>query len=333
MNEAIRVVQYGCGPIGCRMVSEAATRSRVAVVGAVDVDPAKIGTDIGTLAQIDALGVAVVGSVAEALTGTGAVAAIHTTGSYLERVASQLIELAEHGLNVVSTCEELSFPYRRSPQLVRNIDEAARANKVTILATGINPGFLMDTWPSSLTALCTEVREVHATRIQDARSRRGPFQAKIGAGLTPAEFRAKVQSGTFGHVGLTESLWMIADTLGLPVERIEETIEPVMLEKPVSSDLVRVSPGQASGIKQVATGFAGADALITLDFQAYLGAASSYDEVCIVGTPDLSVRIDGGAHGDVGTIAMAMNALPRVVDAQPGLLTMRDLPLVFCSHR
>lgn len=331
LGRIYRVIQFGCGPIGCRMVRSALERESLAIVGAVDINPDKVGHDLGDVAETDTtLGVTVADSLDGAVSGDVDIA-IHTTGSKLPQVAPQIVGLVRRGINVVSTCEELSYPYRDQSTVANQIDAEAKNGGATVLGTGINPGFLMDTWPLAMTALCTEVTSIRATRIQDARTRRGPFQAKIGAGLTPKQFQAKVDTGLFGHVGLQESMSMIAAGLGWDLGRIEESIEPVVLDNPLSSDLVSVAPGQASGIKQIAHGVHDEVELITLEFQAYLGAAESYDEVVITGTPDLTIRVIGGTHGDVGTIAMTLNAIPRVVAAPPGLVTMKDIPIVHCT--
>jgi len=332
MKSSISVIQFGCGPIGCRMVQSAVERESLSIVGAVDIDPGKVNKDLGTVAGIGrSLGVLIEHSLDQAINpGSTPDVVIHTTGSKLPKVAPQIIDIVRRGINVVSTCEELSYPYRDQRDVAEEIDAAARAGGATVLGTGINPGFLMDTWPLAMTALCTSVREIRCTRIQDARSRRGPFQKKIGAGLTPAEFQARVETGLFGHVGLTESLSMIAAGLGWKIDRIDESIEPVVLNTPLSSGIVTVSPGQGSGIKQIAHGYSGGSVRITLEFQAYLGAPESYDEVVIAGTPDLTIRVIGGTHGDIGTIAMALNAIPRVVAAAPGLVTMKEIPIVHC---
>ncbi len=327
-----RMVQYGCGPIGARVVSFALERAGIELVGAVDNAPEKAGRDLGDVAGLGRrLGVEVSGNAAGVLASTRPDVVVHTTGSKLEQVFGQLEEILRAGINVVSTCEELSYPYRRHPELSERLDALAREKGATVVATGINPGFLMDTWPLAMSAVCKEVQAVRVTRVQDASSRRVPFQEKIGAGLSPEEFQQRVDSGSFGHVGLPESIYMIADGLGWRIERIEETIAPVLLERTVRSDHITVPPGRAAGLAQTARGIGAGRDLVSMDFQAYLGAPESYDAVSITGIPDMQVRIEGGTQGDIGTVSIVLNAVPRVVAAPPGLLTMKDLPLVMCA--
>lgn len=333
MDKPVHVIQVGCGPIGCRMIAAATERASLSVVGAVDVDSAKIGKDLGEIGAVGRrLGVNVSGSLASAIEDAGIrsrpVVAVHCTGSRIEAVAPQIIELVEHGLNVVSTCEEFVYPFRDHPAAAERIDQAARANDVSVLGTGINPGFLMDTWPLAMTAVCTRVDAIEVVRVQDASHRREPFQQKIGAGLTTQEFSDRAKSGEFGHVGLRESLSMLAAGLGWRVGDISETLEPVILDHRVKSEAVDVPPGYTAGLRQTAAATVDSRTVLALDFQAYIGASESFDEVRIEGTPPMSIRVVEGTHGDVGTVAVVMNAIPKVVEARAGLLTMIDLPVV-----
>ena len=322
-----KVVQFGCGPIGCSVARLAAKKQNLEIVGAVDLVNA--GKDIGEVAGMDRkLGVIISDDADTVLGKTRPDAVFHTTGSSLENVFPQLEKIMKHGCNIVSTCEELSYPYYKQPALADKIDKLAKDNQVTVLGTGVNPGFLMDAWPLFMTGVCQNVTKIKAVRIQDASSRRIPFQKKIGAGRTPEEFNKLVEEGTLRHVGLPESIAQIAGGMGWKLDDITETIEPVILDTEVSSDFVTVKRGQAAGVKQVGHGINGGKQVITLEFQAYIGARESYDAVYITGTPNMEVIIKGGTHGDIATAAMAVNAVPRVVDAAPGLITMKDLPMV-----
>jgi 4-hydroxy-tetrahydrodipicolinate reductase len=253
---------------------------------------------------------------------------LHATGSSLEGVFSQLETVMKAGANIVSTCEELSYPHKTRPDLSAALDELARQHGVTVLGTGINPGFLMDAWPLFMTGVCQRVEKVRVVRVQDASKRRIPFQKKIGAGRTPEEFQKLVDEGSIKHVGLPESAAMIAAGLGWELDDISETIGPIIAEAEAGSDYITVLPGQAAGVRQIALGTSNGKTLIELEFQAYIGAKESYDAVYITGTRDVEVVIKGGTHGDVSTAAVVVNAIPRVVQAPAGLVTMNDLPIV-----
>ena len=325
----VRAVIFGCGPIGCSVARYAAQRTDIELVGAIDIDESLAGRDLGEVAGVDSkLGVTVSADTDNVLSETRPDVVFLTTSSFMVMVYPQIEKCVRAGANVISTCEELSFPYRKSPQLAAETDRVAKAHSVTVLATGVNPGFLMDTWPLFMTGVCRQVERIRAVRVQDASPRRGPFQKKIGAGRTLEEFETLVASGTLKHVGLPESIAMIADGLGWELDDITESIKPVIATRQVKTDFVTVEPGQAAGVRQVGRGLRTGEELITLEFEAAVGGSESYDAVYITGTPNLEVVIKGGTHGDIATAAIAVNCIHRVVEARPGLLTMKDLPVV-----
>ena len=325
----IKVVQYGCGPIGCSVAKYALQRPDIEIVGAIDISPDLVGRDLGEVAGIGKkLGVTVSNEPGTVFVQTKPDLVFLTTSSSLEVSSSQLEECLKVGINVVSTCEELAFPYLKDPQLSEKIDKLAKANNVTVLGTGVNPGFLMDAWPLFMTGVCQRVKRIRIARVQSASTRRGPFQKKIGAGCTLEEFQERVASGTLRHVGLAESVAMVASGLGWKLSDITESIEPIMAKEPVETDFVSVKPGQVAGVRQVGKGIKAGEAVITLDFAASVGAPESYDAVYITGTPDMEVVIKGGTHGDIATAAIVVNSAQRVVPAAPGLVTMKDIPLV-----
>jgi 4-hydroxy-tetrahydrodipicolinate reductase len=228
---------------------------------------------------------------------------------------------------VVSTAEELANPAPRNRRLALRLDAMASKAKVAIVGTGVNPGFAMDALPIALTSVCEQVNRIEVRRVQDARARRISFQQKIGAGLTREQFDRQMKNGIIRHVGFTESIQMIADAIGWRLTQVTDTVRPWIAEEEVHSDLLAVDPGYVAGISQEGIGYVGADAKIRLQLDAYLGAPESFDSVLIDGTPHLYSKIQGGIPGDIATASMAINAIPRVLTAAPGLHTMRDLPL------
>lgn len=326
MIPVIRVVQFGCGPIGCRIARLAAGRPHLQLVAGIDIDPALHGRDIGEVAGAGALGAAIVGSWERLPDDAAPALAIHTTGSSLQAVSGQLLALLEAGVDVVSTCEELAFPDDANAAVAARLHEQALAAGVTLLGTGINPGYLMDAWPLYMTVPCQEVHAIRATRVQDASDRRGPFQRKIGAGLDESEFRRRAGDGEIRHVGLTESARMIAAGIGWSLDDFTETIEPIMAARAIRTDHVSVAAGQVAGVRQEGVGVAAGRQVVTLEFSAAVGLDESYDAVSIDGVPPVKARIDGGVHGDLGTAAVVVNAIPRVAAAPAGLVVMKDLP-------
>lgn len=332
MSTKFRAVQFGCGAIGCAVARLAWQRPDIELVGAVDIDKDKVGRDIGEVMGIEKnLGVTITDDLDKLFAKVKADVVFHQTGSSLKTVAPQLIKLLRFGLNIVSTTEELAYPYITQPDLANEIDAVAKANGATVLGTGVNPGFLMDIWPMAMTAVCQEVKRIRAVRVQDASPRRLPFQKKIGAGCTVEEFKKLAAAGTLRHVGLTESIDMIAAGLNWQLSQVTESIEPVIAREQVNTQYLTVEAGQVAGVRQVGRGFKNRDELITLEFEASLGAPESYDAVYITGIPNLEVVMKGGTHGDIATAAMVVNAAHRVIEAPPGLVTMKDLPVVTCN--
>jgi hypothetical protein len=322
MTDAPTAVQYGVGPIGGRVVETAVDRG-YEFVGAVDVDPEKVGRDLGTVAGIDDLGVEIT-DVADAALATGPDVVFNSTLSPLEKVRPQIEEAMAAGADVVSTCEEMAYPWRANPEEAAALDEAAREYGRTCLGTGINPGFAMDTLPAVLTGANRRVDSIYVERVQDAATRRGPLQEKIGAGTDVETFEAEIATEA-GHVGLPESVAMLGAALGWDLEAIEESIEPVVADERVESEYVIVEAGEVAGIHQVGKGFVDGEARIELDLSMYLGAPDPHDEVRIEGVPDVHSVVEGGFHGDVTTPAVAVNVVPSVRDADPGFVTMLDV--------
>ena len=187
----------------------------------------------------------------------------------------------------------------------------AKKAKVAVLGTGVNPGFAMDALPIALTAVCERVDRIVVNRMQDARIRRLPFQQKIGAGLTTEQFQKKVDDGSVRHVGLTESIAMIADAMGWTLDRITDDIQPKLATVTISSEFLAVDPGYVCGIIQDGVGYRKNEPVIRLHMEAYLGAPETYDSVEIEGSPNLSMKIAGGIHGDVATASIVVNSIPQ----------------------
>ena len=328
MSNKIRVIQYGLGPIGSAVARHVLERPGLELVGGVDVDPAKVGKDVGEVIGLDhPLGFAVVEKLGQVLERIATDVVLHTTSSYFDLFKDQILEILDAGLDIVSTAEELSFPWLAHPEDAAEIDAAAKEVGKTVLGTGVNPGFLMDSLPLKLTAICQRVDRIDVTRVVNASTRRGPFQAKIGSGMTVDDFKAKMAAGRMGHVGLPESVDMVFHTLGKNMVRYESDVEPVVADHPTRTDHFEVQPGQVRGLKQVARAYTDEGEFMTLTFIGALEAGEDGDTIKITGTPDLEVKLKG-TNGDLATVAIAINAIRRVRDAAPGLVTMRDLPIV-----
>jgi 4-hydroxy-tetrahydrodipicolinate reductase len=330
MDTPLRIVQYGLGPIGQEVARTVLEKNdAMTLVGAVDIDPEKTGRDVadvigGGLADTD---VTVSEDAAAVLAAADPDVVLHTTTSFLDGVTDQLVQCARAGAHVVSSTEELSFPYDRDPETAERLDRVAQDEGVVIAGTGVNPGYAMDTLPLTATGVCTDVHEVHVERVVNASERRQPLQDKVGAGLSTAAFEEKKATGTFGHIGLRESLLMVADGLGWSLDTVEERLQPVHADAPVDTGYRQVEAGEVAGIHHAAAGVVDGERPLTLDLKMYVGADASYDAVTVDGAPPIDLRVRNGIFGDTATVGMLVNTAPLTADARPGLRTMADLPV------
>lgn len=333
MKKRIRAIQYGVGPIGASIARLMREKQAIEIIGAIDTDPAKAGRDLGEVAGApDAPWDVKISAEAKDVLEQNADVVIHSTSSSLPRVMDQLLACLEAESSIVSTCEELSYPLRTYPELAAQLDAAARASGVALVGTGVNPGFVMDKLVITLAAVSQRIQHAKAVRVVDASRRRLPLQKKIGAGMTVEEFRAQVKAGVIKHVGLPESVAMVADSFNLAVEQITEIIEPKIAVERVQTEYLAVEAGQAAGVHQIARGVSkdGAE-LVYLELQMYVGAKDPADTISLTGHPNISLVIPGGSHGDIATASVVVNSIPVILSAPAGLRTARDLPIGFFS--
>ncbi|HEX6162154.1 MAG TPA: hypothetical protein VFZ31_02225 [Vicinamibacterales bacterium] len=325
---AIRVLMYGLGPIGAAVTRQIVSRKGFQIVGAVDIDRAKIGLDLGDVIGLGRkLKVRVTNDANGAIKSGKPDVAVLCTSSSLKKVMPQIEGVLKKKVAIVSTTEELSYPVGKNRALAKKIDALAKKAKVAVVGTGVNPGFAMDALPITLTGICERVDSIRVDRIQDARSRRLPFQQKIGSGLNTEQFAQKVKDGSVRHVGLAESVTMIADAMGWKLDKVTDEIQPKIADKGVESELIAVDPGYVCGIIQDGIGYSKGKAVITLHMEAYLGAPESYDAVTIEGNPRVTSKVIGGLHGDVATASITVNSIPKILRVTPGLRTMADMPI------
>lgn len=327
----IRVVQYGLGPIGMACARSILDHPQLELVGAVEVDPSKLGRDLGELLELEGRTGIEVGRTEDVLSTGDAEVAIQTTASSLETIRPQIEELIDAGLHVVSSSEELFYPWFRAPDLARALHRRARDAGLAVLGTGVNPGFVLDCLPVILTQVCRRVDAIHAERVVDLDDRRHALQRKLGLGLSPGRFREGVDRGALGHRGAPESVAFIADALGWRVEDIRERIEPIIAEQEISEGGLRLQRGEVAGVSQTAVAIVRGRERIRLEIQMYSGAASPGDRIRIEGEPALHLTIPGGVPGDGATVAALLNAAALAHELEPGLRTMKDVALPRCS--
>jgi 4-hydroxy-tetrahydrodipicolinate reductase len=321
-------MHFGLGPIGAAVVRQCAERKGFKIVGAIDIDPAKVGRDLGEVAGVGRkLKVKVSDDARKAIRSAKPDVVVLCTSSSMKKVLPQIEVILKQKVAIVSTTEELAYPTKANMRYARAIHEMAKKAKVAVLGTGVNPGFTMDALPITLTGVCERVEAIRVDRVQDARTRRLPFQQKIGTGLTREQFQKQVDDASVRHVGLAESVSMIADAMGWKLDRITDEIKPKIATETVASEFLAVDPGFVCGLVQDGIGYQKGRAVITLHMEAYLGAPESFDSVEITGSPALKMKIAGGVHGDIATASITVNSIPKILEVAPGLHTMRDMPI------
>lgn len=323
----IHVLQIGFGPLGIQIGKYIVQKSTVKTVAVVDINTDFIGKKLQSFDDTLSDEVFVYMSVKEAISSLGYKpdVVIITTVSSLEKLIPQVKEVAEFGIPVISTCEELSYPWKLQPQLSKELDAICKKNQIACLGTGINPGFLMDYLPSVFSSVCKDIKHVSVERIQDATPRRIPFQKKIGAGLSLKAFKEKEATGTLRHVGLQESVYLLANSLGLELDSVSESLNPVIANKTVASSAIIVKIGDARGVEQISHGYVKGECRISMHFKAAIGELRSYDKITIKGTPNFTSLIEGGLNGDICTCAVTVNTIKSILKLTPGLHTMTDI--------
>jgi 2,4-diaminopentanoate dehydrogenase len=322
----VPVIVMGLGVIGQEIARAALASDEVELIGAVDSSAQLAGRPLSEVLGQAVGSLKVNSSLAPAVARRKGVVLLHATGSRLPQVKDQLLEAMSHGLHVVSTCEELAFPWFNHPEIADRLEAAAQRAGVSVVGTGVNPGFVLDRLVATLGQVCGAVSHAKVSRTVDARTRREALQRKVGAGLSEEEFFSLVDQGRIGHVGLVESAALCALGLGLDCDDYEEELTPVFADEPISGGAFLVKKGQVAGMHQVAVALDDGQERVRLELTIALGAEEPGDVIEIDADPKVKVLIPGGLPGDRATAHLVVNAAPRMTASQPGLLTVLELP-------
>lgn len=325
----IEAIQIGIGALGKQVLQYADERGGIHIVGLVDLNPDLQGKAVKDILDRSANKAVVSDTVNEALRAAKSKpqVAIITTVSSISKLSSQVEAAASEGLHIVTTCEEMIYPWNQHPKEAKKIDKICRDHGVACVGTGINPGFLMDYLPSVFASVCQHIESITVERVQDASPRRIPFQKKIGAGLSHEEFEAEKKSGRLRHVGLPESVDLIAAAMGWELDENHESLEPVLAKERITSGYKPIEKGMPAGVEQIGSGIADGSEVIRLQFRAAVGEQKSFDRITIKGLPNIKTEVDGGVNGDIATCAITVNTVKSIVKCSPGLKTMLDIPV------
>jgi hypothetical protein len=260
--------------------------------------------------------------------------AVVATATHLADVLPVLATIAPMRTPIVCTAEDLAFIRAEDSPEAARILQLAETYRVPIVATGANPGFVLDLWPLTLSGLAWDLRRLRARRIVDV-SVFGPrVRASLGIDVTPAAFRAGIADGSVvGHAGFPESLRILATAMGRELERVEVVSEPIVTDAPLTlPDGAVIGPGRTAGANQQATGWFGGEPWLHIAMTLHVDPAAAglapTDEVWLEGRHELHVRVDPGFRALLSSAAMIVNGLPRAIAAPPGVHRPGDLPPV-----
>lgn len=331
--KTIKIAHWGLGAMGSGIARLVNSKTGLESIAAFDQYTGKQGKDLGEVIGLDRqLGVTVAAPPQGKWNVDGADLVIIATGSFTKQVFAQIETAVQGGINVITIAEEMAFPAAQEPELAAKLDALAKQHQVTILGTGINPGFVLDTLAIALTGPCLSVEKIVASRINDL----SPFGPTVmetqGVGTTPEQFAAGLASGEIvGHVGFPESIAIIAAALGWKIDEVQQTREPIISNVKRVTEHVTVEPGNVAGCRHTAKAFANGKVVIELihpqQVLPHLEGVGTGDYIDIIGDPNISMKIQPEIPGGKGTMAMAVNMIPQVIASRPGLVNMSDLPI------
>jgi 4-hydroxy-tetrahydrodipicolinate reductase len=323
----LRVLHFGLGEIGTGIARESAASGRLESVAAVDVDPSKVGRSLASLWGSDG-GVPIRSTLGEALAeARGIDIAFHCAGSHIEAIEADLVSLMEAGCNVVTTAEEVIWPWGGRDAVAERLDAAAKRAGVTLFAAGVNPGFLFDRLPTYLSSMTLGPTAVRGQRLVDLSRRRNALRRKMGVGQDAEAVRERTRTFSIGHAGFTETVRYLAAALGWPIGEISQTLDPVVASKKVERAGEVVLPGQVLGLAHTAKASSKDGKEISFSLTMRLDCEEPFDEIQIDGRPPVIVRFPIGLQGDLATLASAVNACSFVVTSPPGLICRLATPI------
>ena len=329
----VKVIMWGLGAMGSGMAKMLLKKKGVEIVGGID-----MGNKLGK-SLYDILGVdrgnhpdVIVGTPEEVIKEKAADLVLVCTDSFTAKVFPKIKRVLENKMNVITTAEEMSYPMAQEPELAKQLDEIAKANGVSVLGTGINPGLIMDLLVVIMTGCCQDVEHIISRRVNSLSPFGPAVMEEQGIGITPEEFKKGVEDGTLaGHVGFPESINMIADAIGWKVNKIDQSMEPIIADVDRQAPHGFAKAGNVAGVAMKGFGYIDGEVKIEMDHPQQIEpeqvGINTGDYVIIKGTPPINMVNSPEVEGGIGTIAMCVNMIPHVINARPGLQTMLTLPV------
>lgn len=333
--ENVKVVIWAFGAMGSGMAKMLLTKKGVDIIGVCDLHPERVGKSIFEVLGVekgDRKEVIIKNDIDEVLTEKCCDVCLCATDSFTKKAFPRLKLALEKKVNVISTAEEMAYPKAQNPELAEELNKIAKENGVTILGTGINPGFIMDLLVVCMTGCMTEVEHIEAKRVNSLSPFGPAVMEEQGVGITVDEFNKGVAAGSLaGHVGFAESINMIADSIGWKADKFETQMKPIITDVDRKSPYGFAKAGNVAGVNMTGQGYVNGKVLIDMihpqQIEPEQVGVHTGDYVTIKGTPEVNLCIKPEVQGGLGTIAMCVNMIPHVINAAPGLKTMIDLPV------
>ena len=330
----VKVAVWGFGAMGQGIVRTLLTKKGVEITGICDINPSYIGKGMyEILGKTGATpDVKIVPDIKDAVTKDNCDVCILATDSFIKKSFQKMETLINLGVNVITSAEEMAYPKANEPELTKKLDELAKANKVSVLGTGINPGLVMDLLAILLSGAMTDVTKVTCRRVNSLSPFGPTVMEEQGVGISKEEFDKGVAEGTLaGHVGFAESVGMIAEGMGLEIDGFDQQMQPIITDIDRKSPYGFAAAGHLAGVNMTGQGTKNGEVIIDMyhpqQIEPEMVGSSTGDYVILEGSPPISMQITPEIDGGIGTIAMCVNCIPQVINADPGVITMLDIPV------
>ncbi|PAT02537.1 NADP-binding protein [Candidatus Izimaplasma bacterium ZiA1] len=333
--ENVKILIWGFGAMGKGMAEMLSEKKGVEITGVCDLNPNIIGKSIFDLLNIEKgskKDVLINNDIDYLLSNTETDLVLLATDSFTKKAYAKMVKVLEKGINVISTAEEMAFPKAQEPELAKELDKIAKDNGVTVLGTGINPGFIMDLLVVALTGTMKSVDFIEANRVNSLSPFGPAVMEEQGVGITVDQFNHGVETGTLaGHVGFAESIGMIAEALGVKLDGFEQQMKPIVTSVDRKSPYGEALKGNIAGVNMTGQGLVNGEVFINMkhpqQIEPEMEGTNTGDYINIKGVPEINMAITPEIDGGIGTIAMCVNMIPHVINSRPGLKTMLDLPV------
>lgn len=333
--ENVKVAIWGFGAMGSGIAKVLLRKKGVDIVGVCDIHPERVNRSIYDILGVeknDRPDVVVCSEIEKVVHDANCDICVLATDSFTRKAFDKIKYVVGQKVNVISTAEEMSYPKAQEPELAAEIDRLAKANGVSVLGTGINPGLMMDLLAICLTGCMTDVESVTCRRVNSLSPFGPAVMEEQGVGLTVDAFNKGVADGTLaGHVGFAESVGMIAEALGWKVDKFEQQMKPIVTSVDRKSPYGFAAAGDVAGVNMTGQGYVDGEVKIDMihpqQIEPEMEGTHTGDYIVLKGTPEVNMAINPEVDGGIGTIAMVVNMIPHVINARPGLKTMLDLPV------